>query len=121
MLATRTRVTAALKELSRQMPAKTHGDVTAYTIVLGQRTWVDVFKGNKQGGQCYSRCQSVSLTARAMLPRSTERACVMPDGMVASRKRSNEAGVAALDCNASARMGWAEAEGDRGKVNIVAE
>lgn len=47
-LATRTRVTAALKGLSRQMPAKTHGEVTADTIVLGQRTWVDVFKGNRQ-------------------------------------------------------------------------
>lgn len=34
-----------------------------------------------------------------------------PDGMIASRKRSDEAGMAALVCNASARMGWVEAEG----------
>lgn len=48
MLATRTRVTAAFKVLSRQMPAKTHREVTADTVVLGQRTWVDVVKENKQ-------------------------------------------------------------------------
>lgn len=39
---------AALKELSRQMQAKNHREVTADTIVLGRSTWVEVFKGNKQ-------------------------------------------------------------------------
>lgn len=48
ILVTRTRVMAALKELSRQMQAKNHREVTADTIVLGQRTRVEVFKENKQ-------------------------------------------------------------------------